>query len=215
MPRKADSALHARRREAIVAEAGRLFAAKGFEWTTVAQIASAAGLSSGSVFYYFADKQAVFRAVFEQDLPRAEALIARHEGADDPLAAVLDIVAGLAAEAEDPDASNMVVELLRRAGHDPELLDIVLRTSRVLCDGLAGLLVRGIEAGTVDPELDPAETAAWLENIVDAAYLGARPGYSPLPALRRTVVRYLAPAGGTGPGERDESPSEREDGARE
>lgn len=204
MPRKVDAALHARRREAILAEAGRLFAERGYEWTTVARIASAAGLSSGSVFYYFDGKQALFRAIFEQDLPRAEALIRRHEETEDPLASVLDVVTELARDAEDPHASNMVVELLRRAGHDPELLDVIGRTSQVVRDGLAGLLVRGIEAGTVDPELDPAETAAWLENIVDATYLGARPGHSPLPALRRTVTRYVAPAGADREPERTE-----------
>lgn len=195
VPRTTDPALHVRRREAILAEAGHLFAVQGFERTTVAQIASAAGLSSGSVFYYFAGKQALFRAIFEQDLPSAEALFARHEGTDDPFAAVLDAVGELAAEAEDPAASGMVVELLRRIAHDAELLDVVERTSRVVRDGFAGLLARGIENGSVDPELDPAETAAWLENLVDAAYLGARPGHSPLRALRRTVARYLAPAG--------------------
>ncbi|MEU8786093.1 TetR/AcrR family transcriptional regulator [Streptomyces sp. NPDC048637] len=212
MPRTADPTLHARRREAILAAASRLFGVQGFESTTVAQIASAAGLSSGSVFYYFADKQALFRAVFEQDLPRAEALIARHEGADDPLAAVLDAVTELAAEAEDPGASGMVVELLRRIAHDAELLDVVGRTSRVVRDGLAGLLARGMEAGTVDPELDPAEAAAWLENVVDAAYLGARPDHSPLPALRRTVARYLAPAGTDREPARTEQESENTDG---
>ncbi|MFE7428117.1 TetR/AcrR family transcriptional regulator [Streptomyces sp. NPDC014646] len=212
MARTADPVRHARRREAIVAEAGRLFGVQGFERTTVGQIASAVGLSSGSVFYYFADKQALFRAVFEQDLPRAEALITRHEGTDDPLASVLAIVTELAKEAEDPGASGMVVELLRRVGHDAELLDVVGRTSRVVCNGLAGLLARGIEAGTVDPELDPAETAAWLESLVDATYLSARPDHSPLPALRRTVARYLVPAGTDREPKRTERESENTDG---
>ncbi|MFF0386140.1 TetR/AcrR family transcriptional regulator [Streptomyces sp. NPDC004673] len=193
MPRTVDPALHARRRETILEAAGRLFAEQGFEWTTVAQIASAAGVSSGSVFYYFDDKPSVFRAVFEQALPENEALIARHQGTEEPLAAILDVVSGLAADAEDPNASGMVVELLRRIGHDEQLGAVVERASEVVREGLAGLVARGIEAGTVDPVLDPADTATWLENIVDAAYLGARPGHSPLPELRRTVARYLEP----------------------
>ncbi|MGV9786951.1 TetR/AcrR family transcriptional regulator [Streptomyces sp. NPDC003435] len=193
MPRTVDPALHARRRETILEAAGRLFAEQGFEWTTVAQIASAAGVSSGSVFYYFDDKPSVFRAVFEQALPENEALIARHRGTEEPLAAILDVVSGLAADAEDPNASGMVVELLRRIGHDEQLGAVVERASEVVREGLAGLVARGIEAGTVDPVLDPADTATWLENIVDAAYLGARPGHSPLPELRRTVARYLEP----------------------
>ncbi|MFJ4006534.1 TetR/AcrR family transcriptional regulator [Streptomyces sp. NPDC090023] len=194
MPRTVDPALHARRRETILEAAARLFAEQGFEWTTVAQIASAAGVSSGSVFYYFDDKPSVFRAVFEQALPENEALIARHQGTEEPFAAILDVVSGLAADAEDPNAAGMVVELLRRIGHDEQLGAVVERASEVVREGLTGLVARGIEAGTVDPALDPADTATWLENIVDAAYLGARPGHSPLPELRRTVARYLEPA---------------------
>lgn len=192
MPRRADPERIAQKRDQIAAQAGRLFAAQGYERTSVAEIARAVGTSAASVFYYFNDKAALFRAVFERDLPAAQTLIARHANAEDPLSALLDVLAELAKDAADPTASGMLVELLRRAEHDPDLIAVVGRTAEVVRDGLAALIVRGIDAGDIDPSLDPIHTATWLQAIVDAAYLNARPGYSPLPELRRTALGYLA-----------------------
>lgn len=191
MARRADQERIAQKREQIAAQAGRLFAAQGYERTSVAEIATAVGISPASVFYYFNDKAALFRAVFERDLPAAEALIARHADAEEPVSAILDVLGELAKDAIDPGASGMLVELLRRAEHDPDLIAVVGRTSEVVRDGLAVLIERGIDDGDIDPALDPIQTATWLQTIVDATYLNARPGYSPLPELRRTALFYL------------------------
>jgi AcrR family transcriptional regulator len=183
----------ARRRERITLAAARLFGTRGFEATTVADIARAAGLSAGSVFYYFPDKRAVLRAVFERDLPLSQELVERFADADEPVAAILDLVTALAADARDPAASGLLVELLRQADKDPELLAVVMRTAQVVQAGVAALVVRGIADGSIDAALDPRETARWLQVVVDACYLDAEPGRDPTPALRRTVARYLAP----------------------
>lgn len=196
VPRRADPERIAQKREQIAVEAGRLFAAQGYDRTSVAEVAKAVGTSPASVFYYFEDKASLFRAVFERDLPAAEALIARHVEAPDPVTAILDVLDALARDAADPSASGMLIELLRRAGDDPELLAVVWRTANVLREGLAALISRGITEGAIDPDLDATETAAWLQAIVDATYLNARPGHSPHIELHRTVLGYLNPPQG-------------------
>lgn len=196
VPRRADPERIAQKREQIAVEAGRLFAAQGYDRTSVAEVAKAVGTSPASVFYYFEDKASLFRAVFERDLPAAEALIARHVEAPDPVTAILDVLDALARDAADPSASGMLIELLRRAGDDPELLAVVERTANVLREGLAALISRGIAEGAIDPDLDATETAAWLQAIVDATYLNARPGHSPHIELHRTVLGYLNPPQG-------------------
>ncbi|MGV9480573.1 TetR/AcrR family transcriptional regulator [Gordonia aichiensis] len=84
MSRRADPERIAQKREQIAAHAGRLFAAQGYDRTSVAAVAKAAGTSPASVFYYFEDKASLFRAVFERDLPAAEELIARPRRAARP-----------------------------------------------------------------------------------------------------------------------------------
>ena len=199
VPRRADPERIAQKREQIAVEAGRLFAAQGYDRTSVAEVAKAVGTSPASVFYYFEDKASLFRAVFERDLPAAEALIARHVEAPDPVTAILDVLDALARDAADPSASGMLIELLRRAGDDPELLAVVGRTANVLREGLAALISRGITEGAIDPDLDATETAAWLQAIVDATYLNARPGHSPHIELHRTGLPQPSarPPGGT------------------
>lgn len=59
-----------RRLEAIVDAAAELFAGQGFETTTVEAIAAAAQTSVGSVYQFFDNKVALFRAVAERAFER-------------------------------------------------------------------------------------------------------------------------------------------------
>lgn len=54
------------RRQQILASALTLFTTKGFEKTTVDQIADASGLSKGAVYWYFESKLAILFAVADQ-----------------------------------------------------------------------------------------------------------------------------------------------------
>ncbi|WP_028851360.1 TetR/AcrR family transcriptional regulator [Thermocrispum municipale] len=199
MARKVDPGRVARMRERILAEAAEVFAMRGFEGASVADVARAAEVSPATVFYYFGDKATLFRSLFEQDIPKAEALVARYADADDAVRAIVDVVESLAKDATDPRAPALLIELLRRTGRDPELLDVVRRSASVIHEGLTTLIERGLESGQIDASLDARETASWLQSVVDAAYLNARPGHCPAPALRRTVLRYLAPENRGGP----------------
>jgi AcrR family transcriptional regulator len=53
------------RRAAILAAAKRVFATKGYHATTIADIARAAGLSYGSIYWYFPSKDALFHELME------------------------------------------------------------------------------------------------------------------------------------------------------
>ena len=55
------------RRDAILAAAKKVFARKGFHATTMADIAKAAHLSYGSVYWYFDSKDALFHALMESE----------------------------------------------------------------------------------------------------------------------------------------------------
>lgn len=148
----------AARRAAIADAAAGLFATRGFDRTSAADIARAAGISSGSVFSYVADKQAVFRSIFEQDVVRVGELVERHSGAASPLAAILAIVEEQAGEAREPGATGLMVELLRRIGHDAQL-QLVGETAAILNGGLAWLVQRASDAGEIVADLACEQTA--------------------------------------------------------
>lgn len=52
-------------RDKVLAQAGKVFAEKGFRKTTVREIAARAGANLNAVNYYFGDKQGLYRAVIE------------------------------------------------------------------------------------------------------------------------------------------------------
>ncbi|MFB8275013.1 TetR/AcrR family transcriptional regulator [Nocardia colli] len=195
MARTVDPNRVAERRRAITTAATEQFATHGYERTTATQIARAAGLSSGSVFYYFKDKAAVFRSIFELSIPEHTELFARHIDRTDCLAAILDIVDALAGEALDPSAPGLMFELLRRLGHDEELATIVLADARLSADALTTLLERGLRTGQFDPGFEPGETARWILAVIDGAFLNADPDHphDPRPLVRATVSRLLRP----------------------
>ncbi len=59
------------RRQSLLTAAGHLFRRKGFDATTTRDIASAAGMQSGSPFYHFKSKDALLYAVMEEGMRSA------------------------------------------------------------------------------------------------------------------------------------------------
>lgn len=55
-----------RTRDTIVAEARRLFAERGYDGTTIAEIAEAADIAASTVFAYFATKDQIFFSDFDE-----------------------------------------------------------------------------------------------------------------------------------------------------
>jgi AcrR family transcriptional regulator len=68
------------RREAILVAAKRVFARKGFHATTVADVAKAAKLSYGSIYWYFDSKDALFHALMDAEERALRAHIAAAVG---------------------------------------------------------------------------------------------------------------------------------------
>ncbi len=77
-----------RRREAILAAAKRVFAKKGYHATTIADVAKAARISYGSVYWYFDSKDALFHALMDsEELALRRHIDAALEGVEDGEAA--------------------------------------------------------------------------------------------------------------------------------
>jgi len=70
MPERKGNSIHEERtrstRRRILVEATRLFARRGFHKTTVADLASAIGMTQGALFHHFSGKRAVLEAVVDR-----------------------------------------------------------------------------------------------------------------------------------------------------
>jgi AcrR family transcriptional regulator len=63
------------RREQLLAEAARLFGTKGYEHTSMRDIASAFGVLPGSLYHHFASKDALFIAVYAEGVSQILAAV--------------------------------------------------------------------------------------------------------------------------------------------
>ncbi len=82
------------RRAAILEQAEKIFSARGYHQVTVAEIASAAGFSTGSLYRFFEGKQQLYTTLISEKLDVLyETIRADVKRASDPLAKIEALVA--------------------------------------------------------------------------------------------------------------------------
>jgi len=99
-------------RTALVAAARPLFAARGYADVGTEEVVRAAGVTRGALYHQFADKQALFEAVFEAveaDLTQRIAEGSLSGGAEDPLAALEAGVEEFLLLATDPEMERIAL----------------------------------------------------------------------------------------------------------
>jgi AcrR family transcriptional regulator len=131
-------------RQALASAGMRLFAERGYEATTVADIAAAAEVSTRTFFAYFPSKEDVFFAGTEQRLDLVRQVFAAHAAAMPPLAALratLDqIIETASGDLFAPDRSVRLRLLIERPELRARGIQLLFSAHRVLADGIrAGL----------------------------------------------------------------------------
>lgn len=194
--RTVDPVMYRAKRQHIAQAASGLFAAKGFEATTTAEICKAAGMSSGAVFHYFASKREIFHAVFVDDDGETAEQLAVALGADDPWAGFLGFTDHLVAGSVEPHVPALVLEMMLHATRDPEFAQRLGDQDHDEEAGVAALLARAADAGQIDPGLDIGHAASWVMALVGGLYVRAATtdGFDPraqLPTLRLLLTRFL------------------------
>jgi AcrR family transcriptional regulator len=170
------------RREEILDAAKRVFADNGFHQTAIADIARAAKLSYGSVYWYFDTKESLFQALTE----REEQALWHHVGAaledsgdEDPeriltrgVRATFEFFAAdpaaarlLSFERFTADIERLITDAQRRGV-------VVAGPAPVLARSVAGLISTMAAQLSAEPTFDPDETA---EVVVSLLLNGLRP----------------------------------------
>jgi AcrR family transcriptional regulator len=150
----------------ILDAAARLFDERGYRGTTTNHVAEAAGISVGSLYQYFPNKDSLLVALAERHLAEtAEAFGARlaELAAREPT--IDEVTRSLVALAlERNDSSQLHALLFTDAPRTPELVAQFDALTAAIADDLARHLVRAGRAGEM-----PERRAALLVAAVDAA----------------------------------------------
>ena len=147
-------------RSHILDVAGELFAERGYDATSVADICARAGVTKGAFYHHFTSKQAVFLELRDRWLGPLEAQLTLPRSADETLPQLLQQIADMvrqvfATEGEE-QRQQIFLELLSAARHDTTILPALLTPMQKYRELFAQLIGAGIKEGTlrkVDREL--------------------------------------------------------------
>jgi AcrR family transcriptional regulator len=211
MPKIAEQT-RAARRDQIIAAAVACFARAGYHGTTMADVAVQAGVSKGTPYLYFENKETLFIALHEAWdcglAGRVNATIAalpeaRRRSPRQVLHAVADAVA--AHVLAETATCRVLMEARALAAHEPAIAAAVRAADDRTHEQLEGLFAAGVQAGEWPPGTDPALAArlftAGLYGLMAQWHLA--PGSFSWQAAAAALAGGLAPgiAGGQPPGD--------------
>ena len=156
-------------RDQILDAAERLFADQGFNRTTIKHIGEAAGVNTALLYYYFGDKERLYRAVLERLVSR---LVGRTLGRlQTDATPSLKIRGFIEAQVETMTANPRLPKLFMRemldhdASHAVEQIQHLAATSfRGLCETIK----EGQRQGTFRSDIDPKFAA--ISTVAQVAY---------------------------------------------
>ena len=159
-------------REMLLDAAERTFRDKGVAHTSLAEVAEAAGMTRGAVYWHFRDKADLFKALCDRVTLPMEAMLA-NAGClrpDDPLATVRALaIAGLNRLATDARCHAVFDLLFHKCEFTSELTSVAAR-QRATDSGcqvnIERLLMHAVEVGQLPPDTDARLAATALNAFV-------------------------------------------------
>lgn len=164
MPRTeaANERIRERQRARILEAAIHVFASRGMA-ATMAEVATAAGVSHGLAYRYFASKDALFHALVEQALSSGEAAPPLEGTPGARLETLLTLM--LAARREHPRFFQLLAHVAADPQTPPDLLGRMQARRRAFLDLLRQLIVEGQATGEVAPD-DPDQLVAAVVALI-------------------------------------------------
>jgi AcrR family transcriptional regulator len=150
--------------ERIMAAAETLFARRGFDSTSIKDIAEAARLTPPALYHYFDSKEALFVATLQDRarklMARFEAAAASQVGVLDKLCALLDV--GVMVNKDDDNIMLFMLSAKQEAARNPQLRTRTRpdRPYLLMHELLADILQTALRNGELDPDSD-------IEALID------------------------------------------------
>jgi AcrR family transcriptional regulator len=152
--------------EAVITAAAQVLIAEGYERATTARIAERAGVSVGSLYQYFPNKEALVAALLERHVNELLAVTRRALAAAGALtleAGLLALVrAGVDAHRVDPALHKILHEQVPRVGK----IKKVMSTAAQLAEAIERFL--RTRPRELHPARDPAVAAVVIETAIEA-----------------------------------------------
>ena len=159
-------------RNGILDAAEQVFYEKGVSRTTLADIAAAAGVTRGAIYWHFANKGEVFTAMFDRVLLPIEELgkPPADGGHPDPLVRLAQVMKWCLRAAQDDPRRRRVFDILfLKCEFVDEMGPVKARQQRNMEEGVSKIeadLAEAVERALLPPDLDVHRAALFIHAFV-------------------------------------------------
>lgn len=154
----------------LIAAAAAVFARRGYDGASIAEITSEAGLSSGSVYSRFGSKAELFVATLRARSPRE---VERLLGDGNVDAADLLARRGAELDARDPHDGDLLMEAIVAARRHQEVATLLAELFLEREGRLTELVRRSQAAGKLEPDSSPEAVARFVLMLAFGSMLTA------------------------------------------
>ncbi|HEY8553930.1 MAG TPA: TetR/AcrR family transcriptional regulator [Burkholderiales bacterium] len=176
------------RRAQIRTAAAECFRQRGFHGTSIAEISQAAGMSTGHIYHYFENKEAIIADIVAQDMERTLAVTQALRAAPDPKAAIVERAARGVQEVLDPSTAALQIEIVAEAARNPHIAGIVRSADAVWREHVLETLRAVRQAGG---DRDDDATLRGMVETIGAMFEGLRVRAIRNPDIDREAVMRL------------------------
>ncbi|WP_207478399.1 TetR/AcrR family transcriptional regulator [Arenibaculum pallidiluteum] len=167
-------------REALLDQAILLFRDRGYQATSIADLAAATGVSAGSLYKAFADKPALFAAAYERyverRIDRLTTELSTAQNGRERIERALHSYLEDASSSEGRLGCMVVGSLVQLSTLDERLVPQVVASSAKLVELLRRLIAEGQADGSVAPDLDPGGAAEVIAALMYGLRVAGRTG---------------------------------------
>jgi AcrR family transcriptional regulator len=155
------------RREQIIDAAMRVFAQKGFSKATNRDVAREAGITTGLIYYYFENKEALLKTVLEERSPLQVTTQITPEMLQHPPEVFWPVlIRRVLAVVEDEQFVGILRVMLPEVLHNPEVTPLITGFIQRMLDFMRGYLRIQIAKGTVRADINLEVVAQMLIGAV-------------------------------------------------
>ena len=165
-----------KRRDEILQVAAELFAAKGYEETTIREIGDAAGILSGSLYHHFQTKEEMLHELvrrFVTMVPQYQAIVDRGEGPKETIKEMMAL--GLRTAVSNPEIVAITVHERKFLARHPAFAYVQTAWKQINAVWY-GVIQRGVEEGVFRDDLDPRLMLRAINDLAAAAVGSYQPG---------------------------------------
>lgn len=176
-------------RSAVLRQAIALFNERGYDATSISDIASALGVTKSAIYHHFPSKESLLAAALDEALEGLSAAVDSAAAATSDGSAYDRLRASVAGAVTILVAHLPAVTLLLRVRGNTETERWALQRRRSFDAAVAAVVRDAVEAGQMRDDLDPTRTARLLSGLVNSIAEWYRPGRTRPELLAEEVTR--------------------------